>query len=249
MVRKRTSGDLFDFPTGQGDVGGGDAPVDDVRAESDSGELQGDLFAGAEPLDHDPKEFWSDEPLPADNEPAAPGPAAAHADVDSDDAYQAVGAEDSLRPGVVDQGAGAPDPTVPTLGARWLGGAVDVVIHGAVAALGVGALLRLGLTPSMKLWPGFVAFLLCFSFLYVTLPLAFWGQTPGMAWSGLRAHDRDGRSLTFIQAVVRWMAAVFSTAFLGLPLVLAASGRSLADRMSGSETTALVDDLAEQQPS
>jgi uncharacterized RDD family membrane protein YckC len=77
-----------------------------------------------------------------------------------------------------------------------------------------------------------------FSFLYTVVPLAFWGHTPGMAWAGLRAEDAAGGPLPFGGTVRRWLAAVVTLAGAGVPLLVALSGRSLADRVSGSRTYA-----------
>ena len=80
-------------------------------------------------------------------------------------------------------------------------------------------------------------FLLPFSFLYQTFPLAFWGCTPGMARVGLIARSRDGQSLSFSQAALRWLASLLTLATAGLPWILTATtGRSLADRLSDSQT-------------
>jgi uncharacterized RDD family membrane protein YckC len=82
-----------------------------------------------------------------------------------------------------------------------------------------------------------LVFLLPFSFLYQVFPLAFWGCTPGMAKVGLVARSRDGQTLSFSQATLRWVASVLTVVAAGLPLILtAASGQSLADRLSGSQT-------------
>ena len=80
-------------------------------------------------------------------------------------------------------------------------------------------------------------FFLPFSFLYQVFPLAFWGRTPGMARTGLVARGRDGRSLTFGQAGLRWLASVLTVLLLGLPVLSTQlTGRSLADRISDSQT-------------
>jgi uncharacterized RDD family membrane protein YckC len=122
---------------------------------------------------------------------------------------------------------------------RVLAGIADAVVHIAVLASSLVAQSLLGLQPEPRQWPGFAAFLICFSFLYTTVPLAFWGQTPGMAWRGLRARDREDRSLAFGQTALRWLGALVTTALAGLPTLLAlAGGRSLADRLSGSVTVA-----------
>ena len=85
---------------------------------------------------------------------------------------------------------------------------------------------------------GFLAlFLLPFSFLYQIFPLAFWGRTAGMARVGIVARSRDGKSLSFSQATLRWFASLLTVCFAGLPWILTATtGRSLADRLSGSQT-------------
>lgn len=110
------------------------------------------------------------------------------------------------------------------------------------AVLGVGLVVWLGLTllgiPVNSSTAGYlVLFLVPFSFLYQVFPLAFWGHTPGMARAGLVARGRDGRSLTFSQAGLRWFASVLTLLLVGLPLVVTqTTGRSLADRLSDSET-------------
>lgn len=82
-----------------------------------------------------------------------------------------------------------------------------------------------------------VVFLIPFSFLYQIFPLAFWGCTPGMARAGIVARNADGQALSFSQAALRWLASVLTVLTFGVPLLLTAtSGRSLADRLSGSQT-------------
>ncbi len=123
------------------------------------------------------------------------------------------------------------------LSARWFAGLADLAIHlGMALALLFGARL-LGVEAGLGDWPALILFLLVFSFLYHVLPLAFWGQTPGMAWAGLAARTADGESLTFSQTARRWLGALVTMLLLGLPALLAfAGGRSFADRVSGSET-------------
>ena len=82
-------------------------------------------------------------------------------------------------------------------------------------------------------------FLLAWSFLYFVVSLAFWGQTPGMAWAGLIARVGESEPLSFGQTARRWAATWLTWACAGLPGLLAFTGRSLADRMSGSRTYAL----------
>ncbi len=123
------------------------------------------------------------------------------------------------------------------LSARWLAGLADLAIHlGVAVALLFGARL-LGVRAGLGDWPALVVFLLVFSFLYHVLPLAFWGRTPGMAWAGLTARTGEGESLTFSQTARRWLGALVTLSAFGLPALLAfAGGRSLTDRVSGSET-------------
>ncbi|HEX9670892.1 MAG TPA: RDD family protein [Thermoanaerobaculia bacterium] len=133
----------------------------------------------------------------------------------------------------------APVPAPATLPAdrrsRLLGGLADLLVHAAVGvAAAVGALL-LGARLEPAHWPAFALFLLTFSFLYSVVPLAFWGQTLGMAWAGLLAVNADGQPLAFEQTGLRWLGALLTCATLGLPL-LAARRRSLADWLSRSVT-------------
>lgn len=104
---------------------------------------------------------------------------------------------------------------------------------GAIAAVGA-RLLGAPLRPDSI--PALLVFLLAFSFLYCVVSLAFWGQTPGMAWSGLIARTEVTEPLSFGQGAMRWVGHWLTWALLGLPGLLALSGSSLADRLSGSET-------------
>jgi uncharacterized RDD family membrane protein YckC len=115
-------------------------------------------------------------------------------------------------------------------------GLVDLGACAAVLAVLVVALGAMGVEPRAADWPAGAVFLAAFSFLFFVLPLAFWGRTPGMAAVGLRALSRNGQPLTFRQAVLRWLAAALTAALAGLPALLVLGGRSLGDRMSGSET-------------
>ena len=119
-----------------------------------------------------------------------------------------------LSAGIVDLGVVLAVMLVAWLGLWWLGVDLDLVGRGLV-----------------------VLFLLPFSFLYQVFPLAFWGSTPGMSRVGIVARNLDGQSLSFSQAARRWLASVLTVISLGLPLILTAvTGRSLADRFSGSLT-------------
>lgn len=124
-----------------------------------------------------------------------------------------------------------------SLSARYLAGLADLAVHVALAvALLFGARL-LGVPAGLDDGPALLLFLLIFSFLYTVVPLAFWGQTPGMAWAGLVARTPSGESLAFGQTALRWLGGVLSVLLLGIPVLPAAlNGRSLADRLSGSVT-------------
>ncbi|MGD2114193.1 MAG: RDD family protein [Acidobacteriota bacterium] len=128
-------------------------------------------------------------------------------------------------------------PATPPLSVRLLAGLADLAIHLALGvALLFGARL-LGVPAGLGDWPPIALFLLVFSFLYSVLPLAFWGQTPGMAWAGVETRAADGGTLTLGQTVRRWLGGMLTVALLGLPLLLAAGdGRSFADRLSDSRT-------------
>lgn len=123
-----------------------------------------------------------------------------------------------------------------TFGVRVLGALADLAVHGGVLVLAILGQSFLGLASSAQQAPAYAVFLLAFSFLYCVVPMAFWGQTPGMASLGLVVRAADGENLTFPQTALRWLAAVATLLFLGLPLLLATSGRSLGDRWSRSRT-------------
>jgi len=124
------------------------------------------------------------------------------------------------------------------LGRRVRAGLADLIaVLVAVAAAGGGALL-LGVRASLRDWPAFALLAVIFSFLYTVVPLAFWGQTPGMSWAGLESHSRDGEPLSFGQAALHWLGGVLTLALAGLPLLMVLTGASVADRLSGSKTVA-----------
>lgn len=189
-----------------------DGPVPAVSEEPDEPEIERDE---EEPLLHEPEPRRSPPPAAA---PPEPGPAPPSS---------------PARPSAARATARQPAP----LSARLLAGLADLAVHLALAvALLFGSRL-LGVEAGFEDWPALVLFLLVFSFLYTVLPLAFWGQTPGMAWAGLVARGTGGESLTFGQTGGRWLTGLVTVALLGLPALLAAGGgRSLVDRLSGSET-------------
>jgi uncharacterized RDD family membrane protein YckC len=119
---------------------------------------------------------------------------------------------------------------------RLRAGLADLAVHVAAGLAGLIGAELLGARPDVDDLPALALYLAAFSFLYTVVPLAFWGHTPGMAWAGLASRSRDGEPLAFGQTVRRWLGGLLTVATLGLPLLLALSGRSLADRLSGSRT-------------
>jgi hypothetical protein len=59
-----------------------------------------------------------------------------------------------------------------------------------------------------------------------------------MAIAGLIARNADSLPLTIGQTGLRWIGAILTLAFVGLPVILAFTGASLTDRISGSRTFA-----------
>jgi uncharacterized RDD family membrane protein YckC len=119
---------------------------------------------------------------------------------------------------------------------RFAAGAADGLVHAAIGVATLAGLRWMRVTPGLSDTPALSVFLLAFSFLYTVLPLAFWGQTPGMAWAGIAARNRDGEPLTFGQTARRWLGGLLTLALLALPLLLTGSRRSLTDLVSGSAT-------------
>ena len=115
----------------------------------------------------------------------------------------------------------------------------DLGVQVLMLAVAILAAYRLGAPLSWSLWPPFAILALVFSFLYWMIPLAFWGQTPGMAWVGHLARSLDDEPLTFHQTFLRWIGALLTTGLVGLPLLLALSKSSLSDRLSQSKTIAI----------
>lgn len=122
------------------------------------------------------------------------------------------------------------------IGRRLAAGAADLLIHLAVGVVALAGCRYLGAMPGLQDWPALTVFLLSFSFLYTVVPLAFWGHTLGMTWAGLTSQSNEGEPLSFDQTARRWLGMLVTLATLGLPLLLALTGRSLVDRLSGSST-------------
>jgi len=113
---------------------------------------------------------------------------------------------------------------------------LDLGVMAATAIALVGGAALLGATPRPSDWPLIAVPWLLFSFLYYVVPVAFWGRTPGMASMSLTARTLDNRPLSLGQSVRRWLATLGTTALVGLPGLLAISGRSATDRLSQSMT-------------
>jgi uncharacterized RDD family membrane protein YckC len=124
---------------------------------------------------------------------------------------------------------------------RFGAGLVDLAAIGGACAAAFAGAWGLGARPDAADSPAFLAFALSFSFLYTVLPLTFWGQTPGMAASGIVARSRESAPLTIRQCFMRWLGGLLTVAFLGLPSLLALTHSSLADRMSGSRIAAVLE--------
>ena len=130
----------------------------------------------------------------------------------------------------------APVPALASLRPRLLAGVVDLGCHAAVAAVAAAGAAVLGVPLEPAALPGLVLLLLVFSLVYFVVPLAFWGKTAGMAAAGLACRAGDDQPLTFGEAARRWSGALLTVLLAGLPVVLVlAGGRSLADRLSGSD--------------
>jgi uncharacterized RDD family membrane protein YckC len=116
---------------------------------------------------------------------------------------------------------------------RLLAGLADFAVHLAVGVLLVAGSRALGVERTPP-WPPIALCLLLFSFVYFVVPLAFWGNTPGMAWRGLQARSRGGEPLAFGQATRRWLGAIVTALLAGVPALGALRGRSFTDLVSGS---------------
>ncbi len=125
------------------------------------------------------------------------------------------------------------------VGDRLLGGLADLAAQLIALGLAIAATHSIGVVVTVADWMPFGVLALVFSFLYWAVPLAFWGQTPGMAWVGHVARSSNGEPLSFGQTFLRWLGSVLTLTLAGLPLLLALTGRSLTDRISGSQTLAV----------
>ncbi|MCP4655744.1 MAG: RDD family protein [bacterium] len=146
--------------------------------------------------------------------------------------------------GTAAEAAVATTPTIPTgtpasLGDRLLGGLADLAVQLAILGLVIVTVHLMEVRITLSDGPPFGVLALVFSFLYWFIPLAFWGQTPGMAWVGHTAFSLRDEPLSFSQTALRWLGALITLSLAGLPMLLALGGRSLTDRLSESKTIQL----------
>jgi uncharacterized RDD family membrane protein YckC len=125
--------------------------------------------------------------------------------------------------------------SVVSLGQRLEAGLLDLGASISALCIVVLGAWILGVQLRGSVIPAFASFVASFSFLYHVVPLTFWGQTPGMAVAGLVARTQQDQPLTIQQTILRWLGAAITVIALGLPFLLATSGRSLADRLSHCE--------------
>lgn len=119
---------------------------------------------------------------------------------------------------------------------RLAAGLADMMLHATILVAALVGTRWMGVKLDLaRDWPPLAVFLLSFSFLYTVLPLAFWGQSLGMAWSGITSRNRDGEPLTFDQTARRWLGGLVTAALLGLPALISGR-RSLSDLVSSSAT-------------
>lgn len=126
--------------------------------------------------------------------------------------------------------------SAPPLVARLRATLANLVVYGGLLALVWLGLAAMGREVQLDDAPAVALFVLAFSFLYTVIPLAFWGQTPGMVWAGLVARCGESEPLAFGQTARRWLGGLLTLLLAGLPGLLALRGGSLTDRLSGSTT-------------
>jgi hypothetical protein len=117
---------------------------------------------------------------------------------------------------------------------RVWAGLLDLLVHLAVLAIAIAGVRMLGIRPGLADGSAFAIVLLLASCLYYLPALACGGRTLGMARIGLVARAPDDLPLSLGQAARRWLAALFTVALLGLPVLAGLAGWWLADAMSGS---------------
>lgn len=127
-------------------------------------------------------------------------------------------------------------PPLAALSRRGRAAAGDLAVLAAAGVVAAAGARSLDATLGAAELPPLALFVVCFSFVYFVIPLAFWGGTPGMLWAGLVARNAVSEPLSFGQSVMRWLGTWLTWGLGGLPGLLALGGRSLTDRISGSAT-------------
>ena len=214
-------------------------PLFDLPLRPTSGESSA---ADAPPADEAPRP----EETPGSRPAVAPGPALEEGDRDGAgegaeqlDLVELTGPKAEAAPPAATPAATAGEEDERALlGDRLLAGLADLAVQLVASGLALAAAHSLGVAVSWSDWMPFGVLALVFSFFYWVVPLAFWGRTPGMAWVGHSARAAGGEPLTFGQTFRRWLGALFTLTFAGLPLLLALTGRSFSDRISDSFTVA-----------
>ena len=125
----------------------------------------------------------------------------------------------------------------PSAGSRFLAGGLDVLLHLLLAGTILGLLKTLGVPLAPRSLAAVTLVLLVFSFFYVVISLAFWGATLGMSALDLMTDTEGDEPVAFGQAARRWLGGVLTVGAAGLPALLVFTGRSLADRLSGSRVS------------
>ncbi len=120
--------------------------------------------------------------------------------------------------------------------ARLVAGSIDLVVHVATAGLLIAGADQLGVEVQQRHLLPLAIVMAAFAFVYHLVPLTFWGRTPGMAVTGLRARAEGDLPVSIPQAIRRFVGVTVTVATAGLGTLLALSGRSLADRISGTWT-------------
>lgn len=149
------------------------------------------------------------------------------------------------RPPTAQSEPPSPEPSPPArqaepqpagIGGRFTAGLIDLLLHAVIGALLVGGSALLGVEIAARHAAPLAVVLLLFSFLYHVVPLAFWGNTPGMAVVDLRTRTLDDLPLSLPQATGHWLALLLTVLSCGTGVLLALGGKSLADRLSSSQT-------------
>ena len=129
-----------------------------------------------------------------------------------------------------------PRPIEAPTGPRFTAAALDTIVLVAVLGFSLLALRLLEVPIDRLVIAPLAVFLAAFSFLYQVMPLAFWSHTPGMAYARIHSRAKSGEFMTIQQCVLRWIGWVLTLATGGLAGLIALSGVSLSDLLSGTRS-------------